>query len=403
MLPIGDLASAEMNKIRMACAYLFSPEQTRDAKFLINLRYELVKQAFAEKAKRYHPDLHGHESPQMVERRKERFIKIRESYETLRNYILKEATPPTAKGIHRGTIIAVGGAKGGIGKSIFSANLAVSLSRMGHETVLIDLDLGGANLHLYLGETSLPYTLNDFLSRRATQLEEIMVTTRYGPKLIGGDSSRLGAANIDFVLKLKLLRSIRMIDADYIILDLGGDTSYNIIDFFLAADHGLVLTTCDPTSYLEAYNFIKVSLFRKLNRLFGAESDCGVERDPVLKGLIEEATLSGNGRRVKTIDQLMERIEREQPHHQFLIRDVVSKFRPFLVVNMVESDSDAVAVVKRIQDVARKMLSIHVEHLATLPYQSEIKWSARDLVPVVAKAPEGYLSTIMAQLMGKMV
>ena len=269
--------------------------------------------------------------------------------------------------------------------------------------MLIDLDLGGANLHLYLGETSLPYTLNDFLSQHATQLEEIMVTTRYGPKLIGGDSSRLGAANIDFALKLKLLRSIRMIDADYIILDLGGDTSYNIIDFFLAADHGLVLTTCEPTSYLGAYNFIKVSLFRKLNRLFGAESNPGVEKDPVLKGLIEEATLSGNGRRVKTIDQLMERIEREQPHHQFLIRDVVSKFRPFLLVNMVESDSDAIALVKRIQDVARKMLSIHVEHLGTLPCRSEIKWSARELVPVVAKSPEGLFSTVMTQLLGRIV
>jgi flagellar biosynthesis protein FlhG len=154
MLPISDLPSAEVNKIRMACAYLFSPEQTKDAKFLINLRYELVKQAFAEKAKRYHPDLHGYQSPEMVERRKERFIKIRESYETLRNYILKEATPPVSKDIHRGTIIAVGGAKGGIGKSIFSADLAVLFSRMGHGTVLIDLDLGGANLHLYFGETS---------------------------------------------------------------------------------------------------------------------------------------------------------------------------------------------------------------------------------------------------------
>jgi flagellar biosynthesis protein FlhG len=401
MLPIDDLPPAEANKIRMACAYLFSPEQIKDDRFIINLRFEEVRQAFAEKAKRYHPDLHGHESPEMVERRKERFIRIRESYETLKNYIVKETTPPIDRGKHRPAIIAVGGAKGGIGKSIFSANLAVSLSRMGRRTVLIDLDLGGANLHLYLGETTLPYTLNDFLSQRATKLEEIMVATRYGPKLIGGDSSRLGVANIDFVLKLKLLRSVKRIDADYIVLDLGGDTSYNVVDFFLSADHGLVLTTCDPTSYLEAYNFIKVSLFRKLNRLFGGESNLGVKKDPVLKELIEEFTLPKDGEKMKTIDQLIERIGRERPHYQSLIRGIASKFRPFLLVTMVESDSEAIALVKRIQEVARKMLSIHVEHLGNLPYQSEIKWSARDLVPVVAKFPGGYLSTLLTQWIGK--
>ncbi|MBM4340053.1 MAG: hypothetical protein FJ110_10940 [Deltaproteobacteria bacterium] len=398
MLPINDLPSPEANKIRIACAYLFSPEHTKDKQFLMNLRFDTVKAAFAEKAKRYHPDLHSQESPEMVERRKDRFIMVRESYEILKNYMLPEAKAPSVGGKPRHTIIAVGGAKGGIGKSILSANLAVSLSQVGYRTVLIDLDLGGANLHLYLGETTLPYTLSDFLSQRTAKLEEIMVTTKYGPKLIGGDSSRLGAANIDFVLKLKLLRSIRMIDADFVILDLGGDTSYNVIDFFLLADHGFVLTTCDPTSYLEAYNFIKVSLLRKLNRLFGVESTLGVEKDPLLKELIEEITLSKNGKRVKTIDQLIERVGRECPRHQSFIRDVVSKFRPLLLINMVESISDAIAPAKRIQEVARKMLSIHVEHSGTLLYQPEIKWSARDLMPVVVKSPGGYLSTFITQL-----
>jgi flagellar biosynthesis protein FlhG len=75
-----------------------------------------------------------------------------------------------------------------------------------------------------------------------------------------------------FRSKLKLLRALKTIDADYVILDLGGDTTYNILDFYLAADQGLVLTTCEPASYLDAYGFIKMSLHRKLIRLFGPES-----------------------------------------------------------------------------------------------------------------------------------
>jgi flagellar biosynthesis protein FlhG len=63
----------------------------------------------------------------------------------------------------RPTIIAVGGSKGGIGKSVFSANLGIHLSKE-HKTVIIDLDLGGANMHFYLGHNKvLKKNINDFL------------------------------------------------------------------------------------------------------------------------------------------------------------------------------------------------------------------------------------------------
>lgn len=109
MLPIYDLPTLEINKIRMACAYLFSPEKTRDDEFLKNLKFELVRHAFTEKAKQYHPDLHHHEPPQMIERRRERFIKIRESYEILKKYIHEEPYLSTMKREYKRTVIAVGG------------------------------------------------------------------------------------------------------------------------------------------------------------------------------------------------------------------------------------------------------------------------------------------------------
>ena len=113
-----------------------------------------------------------------------------------------------------------------------------------------------------------------------------MLNTKYGPLLIGGNSSQLGNANINFMRKLKLMKAIKNLDADFIIIDLGGDTSYNIIDFFLLADHGIVMTTCDPASYLDAYNFIKTALYRKLNRLFGPESKYKAQKDQALEQFI---------------------------------------------------------------------------------------------------------------------
>lgn len=387
MFSICDLSPEEQARVRTACGYIFSAERMTDGAFLNSLNFDMVRQAFREKAKRYHPDLHGDEEPEVLEKRKERFVRIMESVETLRKVLPEARRERSESSPGRRTIIAVGGAKGGIGKTLFSANLGIHLHRKGRRIVLVDLDLGGANLHLHLGLTGLPRTINDFLDHHAS-LEEIMTPTRYGPRLIGGDSSRLGAANIDFALKVKLMKAIRRIEADCIVLDLGGDTSYNIIDFFLLADRGIVLTTCDPSAYLEAYNFIKVALFRKLNRLFGAEAGSPLEKDPALQELIAEATLSGNGSRVQSVAQLLQRIQERLPHYLGFVKARIEEFRPLLVVNQVEPDSNQAEVVERIRQVARKMLSVEVEYVGELPFQQEIKKSARDLVPAVVRHPE---------------
>ncbi len=224
-------------------------------------------------------------------------------------------------------------------------------------------------------------------NKRVSTLDDILVSSKYGPLLIGGDSSHLGASNIGFSRKLKLVRAIKEINADYVILDLGGDTSYNVIDFFLTADQGIILTTCDPASYLEAYNFIKVALYRKLSRLFGSESELKKEKDVSLEKLIEEFTQSPNVSRFKVIDELMTEVAENHHHHFSLIREVVGSFSPLLLVNRVSSRCNVPQVVKRLQDVSRKMLSINIKYLGFLPQQTEIEVSARNLIPTITSHP----------------
>ena len=92
MLRIEAFNRNEINKIRRACAYLFSPEDANSDHFLRNLDLVNVKAAFRKKAKRYHPDLHNFESAQMIARREERFLKIQASYETLTGHLTPSAT-----------------------------------------------------------------------------------------------------------------------------------------------------------------------------------------------------------------------------------------------------------------------------------------------------------------------
>ncbi len=301
-----------------------------------------------------------------------------------------------------GKMIAVGGAKGGIGKSLFVANLGVLLSQLGKKTVVVDLDLGGANLHLYMGVWSLTHRIDDFLTLKVPTISDIMTPTKYGPTLIGGGGGKLGAANIHFSRKLKLLRALKTIDADYVILDLGGDSTYNILDFYLAADQGFVLTTCEPASYLDAYGFIKMSLHRKLSRLFGAESNYRRFRDFEVEQLIKEfifANTSTNGRYMST---LVEQIEQSAPTHHRLIKELLDGFRPGTVVTMFEAEEQVDELVSRLKKVSQKMLSLDINYFGCVPFERQIQRSAKDLIPSVAKAPDGAFAKALRRIVLKM-
>jgi flagellar biosynthesis protein FlhG len=179
------------------------------------------------------------------------------------------ASEVSEKAISQKTIIAVGGSKGGVGKSVISANLAVGLALLGQQVVLADLDLGGADVHLYAGVKSLPKTWKDFLEKKVESIEEILTPTAFkGLSLIGGDSSKLGSANLPYTQKQKIMRHLKELETDYVVIDLGGDTTLNGLDFFLLADQKIVVTSTDPASVLDSYTFVKVAFHRFLERFF---------------------------------------------------------------------------------------------------------------------------------------
>lgn len=135
---------------------------------------------------------------------------------------------------------AIGGGKGGAGKSVVSTILAFWLARMGKRTVLVDVDLGGANLHTLLGIKSPLKTLNDFITKKSEALEDICIDTEaQNLRLISGASDVLSLANPHFSQKVKLINHFSRLDADYVMLDLGAGTSFNVLDFFLAANKKL--------------------------------------------------------------------------------------------------------------------------------------------------------------------
>jgi MinD-like ATPase involved in chromosome partitioning or flagellar assembly len=158
---------------------------------------------------------------------------------------------------------AVAGGKGGVGKSVLAANLAVSVARRGLRCLLVDADLGGGNQHTLFGIEAPRTTLDAFLQGDEKELSSVAVQTRFhGLSLVYASCDSIGSANPKHSQKLKFIRHIKKADADVVILDLGAGTSFNTLDMFLAARVQLIVTTPELTAIQNAYGFIKCASMR---------------------------------------------------------------------------------------------------------------------------------------------
>jgi len=191
-------------------------------------------------------------------------------------------------------IWAIGGGKGGVGKSLVSVMLSMELARRNQKTVLVDADLGAANLHTLMGIKTPVRTLNDFVIRRCSTIEEICIhTTVQNLQLVCGASEILSFANPQFAQKNKIVQSLLHIACDHVILDLGAGTSYNVLDFFLIASNPIVVLTPQPISIQNAYAFIRNAVYRKLSRM--------ASNQPTLQEIIKLAMDPKNESQVRTI------------------------------------------------------------------------------------------------------
>jgi flagellar biosynthesis protein FlhG len=162
-------------------------------------------------------------------------------------------------------IWAVGGGKGGTGKSFFTSLLGIHLASKGQKVILVDCDYGGANLHSFLDLKKSGYTLSDFFDKKIPLREIIMDTHIPNLRLVVGDIFSLNSRSFTYSQKRKLFRHIKKIDSGLVIIDLGAGSSANIVDTFLLADKMIVMTTPQTIAVENLYNFLDKVLFRKLN------------------------------------------------------------------------------------------------------------------------------------------
>ena len=262
---------------------------------------------------------------------------------------------------------SIGGGKGGTGKSFVTLSLGIHLARMRKKVIIIDADLGGANIHTLLGIRSPDHSLNDFLERRVDDLNQVCIKTPVeNLKIISGGDDILNLANPRFSQKERILRNLKKLKADHILLDLGAGTSYNILDFFIFTQGKIVVVSPFPTSVQNAYGFIKSGLYRKLTRLFPKNQE-------ILR-LIKRLVDPGSDERIHSVVELIAAVDKIDGENAAIMHQEVEDFKIKLIVNMTKSKEDA-KVGEIIKVVADKYLSVDVDVLASVPFDAMVEKS----------------------------
>jgi flagellar biosynthesis protein FlhG len=277
-------------------------------------------------------------------------------------------------------IWAIGGGKGGVGKSLVSILMATELAKLNRRTILIDADLGGANLHTMMGIKTPARTLNDYVTRKYRTMEEICIQTSVNHLLlICGASEILSFANPQYAQKHKIVQGLTQLPADHVILDLGAGTSYNVLDFFLIADYPIVVVTPQPISIQNAYGFIRNAVFRKLSRMAGQHE--------ILNDLVRTAMDPKNNHQLHTLQDLFESVE--QAYNAKVVRQLrhaIQSASPWVVTNKATDKRDHNAG-RIVALVAEKYLTMRVENLGAIDYDPQIERMVSIMRPVCSLSP----------------
>ncbi|MEJ6950235.1 MinD/ParA family protein [Natronospora cellulosivora (SeqCode)] len=164
---------------------------------------------------------------------------------------------------HKTRIIAIASGKGGVGKSNITVNLGLALQERGKKVLLLDADLGMANLDILLGITP-TYNLSHVLKGRCSFQEALIV----GP---GNIDILAGTSGVDDLVNISSTEIKRLIEAssqmeskyDIIIIDIGAGIHLSVTNFIMACDDALIVLTPEPTAIMDAYSLVKFLARRK--------------------------------------------------------------------------------------------------------------------------------------------
>lgn len=284
-------------------------------------------------------------------------------------------------------------ARGGSGKSFITTNMGICLAQLGIKVILVDADLGGANLHTFLGILPPNPSLSDFIQKRVSHLQEVLIPTLVpNLQLLSGAQDLLNAADAKSLQKRKLLRSIQHLDSDYTLVDLGAGNGLNVLDLFLMSDGGILVVTPEPTSIENAYRFLKSAFYRRLK---------GTVSSAQAKALIDGVMDRKNPFGIENPSDLVEAMKAISEEEARKVAEGIDEFRPNLILNQVRTKKD-IEIGFSIRSACKKYFGIQLHYLGYVVYDQDVGNSIRKRKPLVLEYPRSKAAQCVTEIASKL-
>jgi flagellar biosynthesis protein FlhG len=261
-----------------------------------------------------------------------------------------------------GEVWAIGGGKGGTGKSFVASNIGNYLAAMGERVILIDADFGGANLHTFLGINKPKFSLTDFFERKLSLAEIIIDGTDPKMGFVSGDVLSVATDSIRYAQKLKLFNHIKTLDTDYILIDLGSGTHFNTLDTFLLGDKLIIVIVPEITAIENMYQFIKRALFRKLRNILIAHG---------LKNFAEDTWKNRRTSGIRNIKEFVDFLKRSSTEVMNVLNEELSNMKIYLILNQVKKHEEIV-IGNSVKSVCLKYFGLHVQYAGHIEHDDSV-------------------------------
>jgi len=191
------------------------------------------------------------------------------------------------------------------------------------------------------------------------------------------------------------MRHLKELDTDFLIVDLGGDTTYNGLDFFLLADQKIVVSGMEPASVLDSYTFVKVVFSRFLERFFADHDKLKDLAEQIRDGSLEKA-------KDYSLDMIYGEVRERDPRAYIRLRAQIEQFRLSIVLNMTESSSD-LRIAETMQKLVKDKCFVDIGILGTIPFDKDVRKAARGFTPIVVENPKCQASRNIHQMLAALI
>ena len=294
-------------------------------------------------------------------------------------------------------IIPIASGKGGVGKSLLAANLAVAFAQRGMRVVLADLDLGASNLHLVIGHRKPGGSLGTFLSEPRSDFSKIVAETDVkGLRFIPGDAEIPGMATLRPADRRRIIKNFQSLadETDILVLDLGAGTHQSILEFFLASSNGVIVSAPAVTAILNAYVFLKNAVYRLMYNSFPKGS--------AAYQYLESLRKTETGLKTLYLPKMLDELAASDPDSVAAFKANLGRFHPRLVINMLDDPKDSEVALK-IRRSCEAYLGLNIEHLGVI-YRDGIQDTAlSSRLPVVIYKPGAIISQGIFRIADKLL